>query len=140
MGDDVGTLDQLRRAAESFGDLVSVVGAVEGPVVGDFDEFTFTFERGTLSVRADGEFDTVVIDEGGPSLPTTEDLSTLEPWATVIGCGLLWLWTLRNQRGFVDGFQAEFADGAGRRATVQLMCSASALAVCVVVGTGSLRR
>ena len=106
---------------------------MDEPPADRFEELTFSFERGTLSVAAEGEFDTVALREGGPTLASSTDLAHSDPWAEAVRCGPLWLWTLTNQQGFVDGFQAQFADGSGKTVSVQLMCAASSFSVARVV-------
>ena len=122
----------VRKAVDTFGPLTAVHAGSDAPGEGPasptrFEEYTFTFEHGSITVTADGETDSLTVGETSGTWRDVVDLSGRPPWVEAIGCGTLWFWMLENQHGYVDGVQIDFADGAGKHVTVQLMCWASAL-------------
>jgi len=128
----------VRKAVDTFGRLIAVHAGSEVPGEGPasvtrFEEYTFTFEHGSVTVTADGETDSLTVGETSGTWLDVADLSGRPPWAEAIGCGILWLWLIENQNGYVDGVQIEFADGTGKHVTVQLMCLASALSASRIV-------
>jgi hypothetical protein len=128
----------VRKAVDTFGRLTAVHAGSDAPGEGPaspirFEEYTFTFEHGSITATAEGETDSLTVGENSGTWLDVADLSGRPPWSDAIGCGILWLWLLENQNGYVDGVQIEFADGAGKNVTVQLMCWASALSASRIV-------
>ena len=131
--------DLLSRVVNEFGDLVAVLGARSEPAIPAqptvFEQYSFRFDRGTLTVAADGSDDSVRLIEGETTLPHRAPLTLVEPWSGAVGRGVLWAWLLTNQSGFVDGFQIEFGWGSGTpngNLGIQLVCEASALTAAMV--------
>jgi Family of unknown function (DUF6334) len=91
-----------------------------------YEEYVFQFEEQSVVVTAVPDDDTVTVAVGGATLPFVHELTGVEPWNRLIGCGVLWLWRMTNHRGYLDGCQIEFAR-PGAYWGVQLMCEASAL-------------
>jgi hypothetical protein len=122
--------DLVREAAEHYGSLRSVAGvhAFRPNAARDsrYDEYVFAFDRGSLTVTAEPSDDSIHLGGTGATLPHVTDLSNEEPWARLIGCGILWIWRLTNHNGFVDGLQLELGQ-PGECWSVQLMCEGSAL-------------
>ena len=128
----------VRSAVDAFGRLTAVHAGSDAPGEGPasltcFEEYTFTFEHGSITITADGETDSLTVGENSGTWLDVADLSMRPPWADAMGCGILWLWLLENQYGYVDGVQIEFADGASKNVTVQLTCWASALTASRIV-------
>jgi Family of unknown function (DUF6334) len=118
---------------EEFGHLLAVQGSYELPPEDRnpndrHDEYVFRFEQNSIVVTAVADDDTISMAVGGATLPFVHDLTEIEPWDKIIGCGVLWLWSLTNHRGFLDGCQIEFGR-PGECWGVQLMCEASSLSV-----------
>ena len=98
-----------------------------------YEPFALASLCGSITITADGETDSLTVGENSGTWLDVADLSVRPPWADAIGCGILWLWLLENQYGYVDGVQIEFADGASKNVTVQLTCWASALTASRIV-------
>jgi hypothetical protein len=131
--------DLLRRVVDGFGNLVTVSGARSEPVAADrparFEQYTFQFERGTLTVAAVGADDSIRLVEEQTSLEYVERLSESAPWAGAIGHGVLFAWQLTNHAGFADGVQIEFgwaSETPSGHLRVQLVCEASELTAAIV--------
>lgn len=122
--------DLVREAADRYGLLRSVVGAhafhASAGRDDRYDEYVFEFDCGSLTVTAEPSDDSIRLGGEGATLLHLTDLSNEEPWARLIGCGVLWIWRLTNQNGFVDGLQLELGQ-PGECWSVQLMCEGSAL-------------
>ncbi len=123
---DVGELGNLVAVFGSYREVIPVDGGDDR-----FDNYSFQFDSGCLSVTASGEDDTIIVSNGTSEVAQKDDLTEVDPWAKFVGCGLLWMWTLRNQQGYVDGFQVEFSN-PGALHSVQLICEASALTTYVL--------
>jgi hypothetical protein len=128
----------VTKAVRTFGRLVGVHAGADAAREGrasatSFEEYTFSFEHGSISITAEGETDSVTLSESSGTWLDMADLSGRAPWSDAIGCEILWLWQLENQFGYVDGVQIEFADGTGKHVTVQLVCWASALTASRIV-------
>jgi hypothetical protein len=114
-----------------FGHLLRILGVYaypdeETPPGAKYEEYVFQFEEGSVVVTAVPDDDTITVAVGGATLPFVHELTGVEPWSRLIGCGVLWLWRMTNHRGYPDGCQIEFAR-PGEFWGVQLMCEASAL-------------
>lgn len=122
----------MRRIVEEFGPLLGVIGSSEFSPLEQgsrsFDEISLQFKGGEVTITANAEDDSIQLREGGPEFPATFDLSGNSPWLSTIGSGVIWVWTLENQQGYVDGIQLEF-NKDGVQADVQFICEASALSV-----------
>lgn len=125
--------DPTSPGVEEIGSLRSVVGvyalspADRGPRP-RFDEFVLGFETRSISIAGEPLDDTIRVRYGGATLPFQEDLTAHEPWRLLIGCGVIWTWTLTNQNGYVDGFQIELAR-PGECWSVQFMSEGASLSV-----------
>ena len=125
--------DPTSQGVEDIGALRSVVGACalsaeeRGPKF-RFDEYVLGFETRTIVITAEPQDDSIRVQYGEASLPFREDLTAREPWRTLIGCGVIWTWTLTNQNGYDDGYQVEFAR-PGECWALQFMSEGSALSV-----------
>ncbi len=125
--------DPTLRGVEEIGSLQSVLGvcALSAEFRGAglrFDEYVLRFETCSIVISSEPEDDTVRARFGEATLPFQEDLSTHAPWRTLIGCGVLWTWTMTNQNGYGDGFQVEFAR-PGECWAVQFMSEGGALSL-----------
>lgn len=114
-----------------FGHLQRIWGVYAFPaeenLPGDrFEEYVFQFELQSVVVTAVSDDDTITVAVGGATLPYPHELTGVEPWSRLIGCGVLWLWRMTNQGGYADGCQIEFGR-PGEFWGIQLMCEASAL-------------
>ena|ERR1700754_2871784 len=89
------------------------------------------FEGGDWLVTVVSEDDTVA------AAPTTDadlagwsigDVSTYFPWAAAVGKRPIWVWSMENNRGYLDAIQWEFGDTVnGGSLTVQVLAIASRL-------------
>lgn len=132
----------IAAQAEDWGSLVAVLGCREVGSEDDgdnprYDEFVFRFERGTITVTAMPDDDTVRLSNQGPTLPHRRDLTAIEPWDRLVGSGVLWMWTLTNQKGYQDGFQLELGR-PGFVWSLQLTCEASSLSAQALTSLESL--
>jgi hypothetical protein len=121
------------RGVEDIGLLRSVVGVCalspedRGPG-SRFDEYVFGFETRSIVIAAEPLDDTIHVQYGEASLSFPEDLTAREPWRMLIGCGVMWTWTLTNQNGYRDGFQIELAR-PGECWALQFLSEGGALSV-----------
>jgi hypothetical protein len=127
---------------DEFGQLVSAVGAwaLRADDRGNghrFDEYCLNFERASVVITAVPDDDTISIHVGQPTSPYQEDISAREPWQTLVGCGVIWAWSMTNQRGFRDGYQIEFGR-PGECWAVQFMSEGSALSLRAIAPSGRL--
>jgi hypothetical protein len=132
-------VDLLRRVVDDFGNLLAVTGsraeAVSAGRPTRFEQYAFRFERGTLSVLADGSDDSIQVFEDETLLDHVELLTDTAPWAGAVGHGVMFAWRLKNQSGYADGLQIEFGWGSeppGGHLCVQLVCVASELTASIV--------
>jgi hypothetical protein len=128
--------DLLRRVVDDYGVLVSIAGASSEPRetgrASRFNEYTFGFEAGILTVAAHGPDDTIRLLESATELLFISTLTMEPPWASAVACGVTWVWRLTNQQGYPDGLQVEFGSDSGLL-SVQLMCETAALTAKAVV-------
>lgn len=125
--------DVISPRVEEIGRLRSVVGvyALSPADRGSsllFDEYLLRFERQSIVISSEPEDDTIRVKYGEATLPFQKDITAREPWRTLIGCGVLWAWTMTNQNGYPDGYQIEFAR-PGECLSVQFMSEGGTLSL-----------
>lgn len=118
------TQEVLREAVESF-------GAITGIAVDDTDPILLgaaylEFEKGGLTINALADDDSIAVSAFPPRPQRWHDISTVQPWADLVGGRPLWIWTMTNQQGYTDGvqFQVRRPD---REVGLQLVVYASSL-------------
>jgi len=127
--------DILRDIVDRFGVLQSV--AIARDVLARPEEYELTFAGGVLLVGVHADDDTIRLGRGRSELPDRIDVSGWDPWQRALGASAIWAWQLRNQQGYSDALQVEFAlDEAFT--TVQLVCQASAIQTLAVEEAESL--
>jgi len=125
--------DPISRGVEDIGVLKSVTGVFALPpedrgAGARFDEYVLDFGTRSIVISAEPKDDSIRAHFGEPSHSFEEGLTAREPWRTLIGCSVLWTWTLTNQRGYQDGFQIELAR-PGECWAIQFMSEGAALSV-----------
>ena len=134
-----GRVELLQEVAYEYGKLVQITGgrdevlAPQRPVV--FDQVVFTFEHGVITVEAQGDDDTVEVRQGLGTAAYRYVLTDEEPLGRFVGRGVQWIWLLRNQQGYQDGFQIEFKS-EGEYLALQMICEASMLRIAVLRDPG----
>lgn len=132
-------VDLLQEIAYEYGKLVQITGGrdevlvPQRPVV--FDQVVLSFEQGVVTIVAQGDDDTVEVRQGLGTAVHRYVLTDTEPLSRFVGHGAQWVWLLRNQQGYQDGFQIEFKS-EGDYLAVQLICEASMLRIAVVRDPG----
>ncbi len=96
-----------------------------------FDEIVLTFDRGTVAIAVNPGDDTVRLLRSGSNYPHTSVLTDTDPWQRAIGWPIMWAWTLKNNREYVDGLQIEFR-AQGNYPAFQFMCEASSITAYVL--------
>jgi hypothetical protein len=126
----MSNLDVLHEAFEKAGDLRRVLAARFGGDPTFVTELKFVFEGFALLVRADGEYDEVVLGTGDfsdePEI-SIHDVSADAPWSEALGRTICWGWELTNQQGYADGVRFDFANSTGGKFEVELIVAASSL-------------
>jgi hypothetical protein len=132
-------VDLLQEIAYEYGKLVQITGGrdevlvPQRPVV--FDQVVLTFEHGVVTVAAQGDYDTVDVRRGLGTAAHTYVLTDTEPLSRFVGHGAQWVWLLRNQQGYQDGFQIEFKSETDCLA-LQMICEVSLLRISVLRDPG----
>jgi hypothetical protein len=135
MRQSVPLMDLVQEVAYEYGNLVKITGGrdevllPQRPVA--FDQVALTFERGVMTVIAQGDDDTVELRQGLGTAAYTYELTGGEPLSGFVGRGVQWVWLLRNQQGYQDGFQIEFK-GEDDRLALQMICEASMLRIALL--------
>jgi len=57
------------------------------------------------------------------------NVSKTEPWKTIIGNEVNWIWNLKNQQGYDDGIQYEFKTSQTETQMIQLLVMASEIKI-----------
>lgn len=120
VSDEYGKLQAVYAVKYTFEDEPEMIAAVK-----------FVFENGTVYNEALPEFDEIsfrdhlILDD----YDTTEDVSAISPWNTIIGSKVLWIWEMRNQQGYYDGMQYSFRSDDNEVKIVQFMVFASTIKV-----------
>ncbi len=98
------------------------------------------FSESAVFIAVDENDDTLYVV---PQLPDdltdgqTVDVSACEPWKNVIGKPVRWVWELKNNQGYSDGIQFEFAANIKDRAIIiQMMGIASRISLRTVSEIG----
>lgn len=119
----------VKRLTADSGELISVSGrAVPG------DRFTTVLARfaaGTLMLSCDDDTDEIIVSINNGEVREPDVRHGV--LADLVGLSLEYAWELRNQRGYLDGFQVRLRDDHGREETVQFEVAASAIEVRRVV-------
>jgi hypothetical protein len=76
------------------------------------DAIEMQFENIVATIYVEAEFDTLRLELSEMKL--NEDCfikvaTSLTPWAEAVGGSLAWIWLLKNQQGYEDGFRFQFS-------------------------------
>ncbi len=75
-------------------------------------EFAVHFERGSISITADPDDDSVRVE--GKAIRDLEPMQSLQsryPWSSLSGSEVIWFWRLVNNLDYIDAVQVEFRRG-----------------------------
>jgi Family of unknown function (DUF6334) len=114
----------LKEVVDSFGAVKRIAVDDVNPVM--LSVICITFENGDLNIEAVAEDDSLNISIDSRREGTLSDVSSGAPWRRLVGGSPLWIWTLTNQQGFVDGIQFLVRTGRGD-VMLQLVVIASSL-------------
>jgi Family of unknown function (DUF6334) len=114
----------LKEVVDSFGAVKRIAVDDVDPVM--LSVICITFENGDLNIEAVAEDDSLNISIDSRPEGTLSDVSSGVPWRRLVGGSPLWIWTLTNQQGFVDGIQFLVRTGRGD-VMLQLVVIASSL-------------
>ncbi len=70
------------------------------------------FEDTVATIYAEPEFDTLRLELGEMKVGSdcyVKTATSFNPWRSVLGRTLSWMWLLKNQQGYEDGFRLEFS-------------------------------
>src|SRR5262245_47757403 len=114
----------LRSAVDDLGEIRRIAVDDTDPVM--LAVVNIGFEKGSLSILADGDDDSIVVLEGAHPFDGLEDVSDVEPWSSLIGGQPLWMWMMTNHRGYTDGLQLHVRTVNGE-VIIQLLVIGSSL-------------
>lgn len=123
--------DAVGLDVEELGRLVGIIGGSTYPRDAQepphrYDQYVFQFEETTIRIEAEPSDDTIRVGSGDSVLSNPVELTQIDPWRRLVGCSVFWTWELRNNNGYLDGFQIELGR-PGESWAVQFMCEASML-------------
>jgi hypothetical protein len=76
------------------------------------DAVEMRFERTVATIYIEPEFDTLCVELTEMKVGSgcyIKVATSLNPWDWLVGRPLSWIWLLRNQQGYEDGFRFEFS-------------------------------
>jgi hypothetical protein len=120
----------LGGVVESFGAMRRVLVDDVSPAM--LSTVQIIFDNGVLTVWAIDEDDSIGISVDRAYDSDLHEVSRDMPWSVLVGGDLLWIWTMTNHQGYVDGIQ--FASRVrGADVSLQLIVMASSLKPYLVV-------
>ena len=120
----------LKAAVDSFGSIIRV--EVDDPNPPTLSLVKVSLDMGSVVVKAIADDDSIAVSANAPQGIDTYDVSHVPPWHRLIGAHILWVWTLENHQGYVDGIQFFVRADVGD-SCVQLVAIASSLKPYVVL-------
>lgn len=122
--------DQIGVLYDRTGELLGVKYSIFEPESGgvesiDAIEFSFT-EGGIATLYVESEFDTLRLELAEMVMRedcVIRDATAITPWADLMGERLAWIWLLKNQQGYEDGFRFEFSSSSKRAVTFVAIAS-----------------
>ncbi|MFC1587495.1 DUF6334 family protein [Planctomycetota bacterium] len=131
MNDNANGIKVLNTIIESREELNDVMSFVASDGTYDVEGICFSFSANKIYFTVDRNEDTVLLMSEYPiNLRNSHCIEVSGYWDHAYGKPLLWYWLMKNNRGYLDGIQFEFAkDTSDESVCIQLICLASRFSI-----------